>query len=102
MIQFYENLHDQQQQQGYLNVAIALNHAQQWLRNLTCRELEQEFAKPQFQNAIAQLQPTLSGEEFFEINDAIQDRRQKLQNLDPKDKPFANPYYWAAFIATGV
>lgn len=102
MMKFYETLREQQKQNQPFNSAIALNHAQKWLRNLTCCELEQEFAKPQFKNAIAQLQKTLSDEEFFEIEDAIEHRQQKLQKLDPNDKPLANPYYWAAFIATGV
>jgi len=102
MMKFYEILQQQQKQNQPFSSVIALNHAQQWLRNLTCRELEQEFATPQFKNAIAQLQQTLSKEEFFEIEDAIKSRRKKFQKLDPNDKPFANPYYWAAFIATGV
>jgi len=76
--------------------------AQQWLQNLTCEGFEQELAKPQYQQAIAQLQQKLSPADLFELEDAIEVQRQRLQNLDPNDQPFFNPYYWAAFIATGV
>lgn len=100
MIKFYENFHYSQKQAG--DVAVALNQAQKWLRNLTCKDFEQELAKPLYQEAIAQLKQNLSSVEFFELEDAIEVQRQKIQKLDPKYKPFANPYYWAAFIATGI
>ncbi len=101
MSKFYENLSQfPRLEEG--TVAIALNQAQKWLQNLTCKDFEQELAKPQYQEAIAQLQQNLSAVEFFELEDAIEVQRQKLQKLDPNHKPFANPYYWAAFIATGI
>ncbi|KAB8317485.1 CHAT domain-containing protein [Tolypothrix campylonemoides VB511288] len=101
LIKFYENL------KSYLklnegDVAVALQNAQYWLQNLTCEEVEQELAKPQYQQVFAQLQEKLSPADFFELEDAIEVQKEKLQRLDPNHKPFANPYYWAAFIATGV
>jgi CHAT domain-containing protein len=100
-IKFYENLrNDPELKEG--DVAVALQDAQQWLQNLTCEGFEQELAKPQYQQAIAQLQQKLSPADLFELEDAIEVQRQRLQNLDPNDQPFFNPYYWAAFIATGV
>jgi CHAT domain-containing protein len=101
MSKFYENLSQfPRLEEG--TVAIALNQAQKWLQNLTCKDFEQELAKPQYKQAIAQLQQNLSSVEFFELEDAIEVQQQKLQKLDPNYKPFDNPYYWAAFIATGI
>jgi CHAT domain-containing protein len=82
MIQFYENLHDQQQQQGYLNVAIALNKAQTWLRDATKEQLHQ-WAK-QLPNADHRMQ-----------------LRAFLIKQPPNSKPFESPYHWAAFCAIG-
>ena len=99
MIKFYENL-PQSLQAG--EVAISLKKAQKWLRNLTCQEFEKELTKPQYQKAIAQLQQKFSSADFFELEDAIQVERERLKKFDPNYKPFANPFYWAAFIAIGV
>ncbi len=96
---FYENLHQSPQlQEG--DMAIALKQAQSWLRDLTCQEFEQELSK--YQQAIVQLQQKLSPAEFFELEDAIELQREKLKKLAPNDKPFANPFYWAAFTPIGV
>ncbi|MGK7873371.1 MAG: CHAT domain-containing protein [Xenococcaceae cyanobacterium] len=85
-----------------VSVAIALQKAQQWLRDLNCQEFERELTKPQFQRAIAQLQQILSPADFFELEDAIEVERENLKKFNPNHKPFANPFYWAAFVATGV
>ena len=82
MIQFYENLHDQQQQQGYLNVAIALNQAQTWLRDATKEQLQQ-WAK-QLPNA-----------------DHRRQLKKHLIEQPSNSKPFESPYHWAAFCAIG-
>jgi CHAT domain-containing protein len=101
LIKFYENLKNYPElNEG--DVAFALQNAQNWLRNLTCKGVEQELAKAQYQQAIAQLQQKLSPANFFELEDAIETQQKKLQVLDPNYKPFAAPYYWAAFIATGL
>jgi CHAT domain-containing protein/tetratricopeptide (TPR) repeat protein len=97
MIEFYKNLI----QQGD-TVAIAIKKAQTWLRNLTCHEFEQELTKSEYQNAIARLQQQLSPANFFELEDAIEIQREKLKQFDSKFKLFANPFYWAAFIAIGI
>ncbi len=83
-------------------VAITLQKAQQWLRNLSCQEFERELTKPQYQKVLAQLQQKFSPVDFFELEDYIKVEREKLKKLDPNHKPFANPYYWAAFVAIGV
>ncbi len=99
MVKFYENL-PQSPQAG--EVAISLKQAQKWLRNLTYQEFEQELTKPQYEKALTQLQQKFSPADFFELEDAIEVEREKLQKFEPDDKPFANPFYWAAFVAIEV
>ncbi len=71
MIRFYELLRD-----GY-NVAIALNSAQKWLRNVTKSDLL-NWIKPAHKMKL----------------------RMSLQQIKD-DQPFASPYYWGAFCAVG-
>jgi len=88
MMKFYENL------QTINSVSIALNQAQQWLRNLTIEEFEivLEQYKPQIATTLAQMRPgqRLLFQEYLK-------RIRQGQSL-----PFANLYHWAAFTATGV
>lgn len=99
MVKFYENL-PQYPQAG--EVAISLKQAQTWLRDLTYREFEQELSKLKYQKALAQLQQKFSPADFFELEDAIEVEREKLKEFERDDKPFDNPFYWAAFVAIGV
>ena len=97
MIKFYENL----SQFLWLEegkVAIALNQAQKWLRNLTCEEFEAMLAQlqPQLDQILAQLRP---GKRFV-FEDAIEEARKEIRDRQPY--PFANPFYWAAFTAVGI
>ncbi len=87
IIRLYENL------RTCPTVAIALNQAQKWLRNLTNEDFEIVLAqfKPQIERILAQL-PTPRRR----IAEA-----SLRQTCDRKPHPFANPYYWAAFTATG-
>ncbi|MEB3177887.1 MAG: CHAT domain-containing protein [Nostocaceae cyanobacterium] len=93
MIKFYENLRQSENlEEG--DVAIALNQAQKWLRNLTLEDFDLflEQYKPQIEKILAKLRPgqrSLFKESLKQIR-----QRQPL--------PFANPYYWAAFTATGI
>lgn len=75
MIRFYQNL-----QKGF-TVALALNQAQLWLRDITGAKLWQWIQEKQLP-----LDPT-----------------QKLyfRRMPPNSKPFQNPFYWAAFSAIG-
>ncbi|WP_287359250.1 CHAT domain-containing protein [Moorena sp. SIO3B2] len=77
MIKFYQNLREQ------IPLAVALNQAQLWLRDSTKEELE-EWAShlPLSLNNQAQLDDT-----FYK--------------LGSMEKPFKNPYHWAAFVAIG-
>jgi CHAT domain-containing protein/ATP/maltotriose-dependent transcriptional regulator MalT len=77
MIQFYQNLY-----KG-LAVALALNQAQFWLKNLTKKDLEKYIKENQFS-----LKPT--------IRMAL---RRYLCKLEDDVRPFQSPFYWAAFCA---
>jgi CHAT domain-containing protein len=88
MMKFYENL------QTINSVSIALNQAQQWLRNLTTEEFEALLVKyqPQIEEIFAQIP-----EEKRPVARAILRRTCKR-----KPHPFAAPFYWAGFTATGL
>jgi len=98
-IKFYENLRNFPKLEAG-DVAIALNQAQKWLRDLTSEEFEAIFAKyqPQVDEILAQLPKG----DRFEFHDSLDLARKKIQAPDRQPKPFANPYYWAAFTATGL
>src|SRR6476469_467232 len=90
---FYENLgRFSRLQVG--DVAIALGDAQRWLRDLTGEELEVLLAD--FQPQISQMFDRLSQSSRLIAEASLQQIRNR------KPYPFANPYYWAAFTATGV
>jgi CHAT domain-containing protein/predicted enzyme related to lactoylglutathione lyase len=79
MIKFYQNL-----QRG-LTVAVALNQAQLWLRDITKRELEQLINANQLPLKPA-VRMNLRGR-FYRFRDDWQ--------------PFREPFHWAAFCAIG-
>jgi CHAT domain-containing protein len=79
MVKFYQNL------QGQTSVAIALNQAQIWLRNLTKKELQEWISE----NKIS-LDATL--------NISL---RRRLHNISDNEQPFKSPFHWAAFCAIG-
>jgi CHAT domain-containing protein len=91
MLKFYENFQSSQKQAG--DVALALNRAQQWLRNLTIEKLDPFLNehKPQLDRVLAQLRP---GQRLI-----FQESLRQIRQRQPL--PFSNPYYWAAFTATG-
>jgi CHAT domain-containing protein len=79
MIRFYQNL------QSIHSVALALNQAQLWLRDITKAELKAWITD----NSLP-LDPTLR-----------QKLNKKLHNLQDDQKPFQDPFHWAAFCAIG-
>jgi CHAT domain-containing protein len=99
MIKFYENINNFPKLEVG-EVAIALNQAQIWLRDLTSEEFEAVFAKYQLQ--IEEIVAQLPKGSRFEFQDSLDLARKKIQAPDRQPKPFANPYYWAAFTATGL
>ncbi|MDF0552163.1 CHAT domain-containing tetratricopeptide repeat protein [Kamptonema sp. UHCC 0994] len=90
---FYDNLsHLQRVQVG--DIAIALNSAQKWLRDLTSEEFETLLSN--FQSQIAQIFAQLPQGQRLIAEASLQQTRNR------KPCPFANPYHWAAFTATGI
>jgi CHAT domain-containing protein len=79
MIKFYQNL------RTVLSVAVALNQAQIWLRNISKKELQIWIAENQIQ-----MDATLS-----------MNLRRRLNNILDEDQPFQSPFHWAAFCAIG-
>ncbi|ARI83124.1 CHAT domain-containing protein [Microcystis aeruginosa] len=76
------------------SIAIVLNHTQTWLRTLNSKKLARIKDSQKFQQLL---------DRVFESK---RDRRKFQDLLEAAVKrepyPFANPYYWTAFIATGV
>jgi CHAT domain-containing protein/tetratricopeptide (TPR) repeat protein len=81
-IRFYDNLQNSEQ---YPHVAIALNQAQIWLRNLTKKELQEWILLKKIP-----LDATLTTS-----------LRRMLYKLSDDTQPFQSPFYWAAFCAIG-
>jgi CHAT domain-containing protein len=77
MIKFYQNL------KSGSTVALALNTAQIWLRDVTVAELQ-----------------TWASHLKLDKN-LTQQIEQSLDWFDSNEKPFQEPYYWAAFCAIG-
>ena len=78
MIKFYDNL-----SKG-LPVVVALNQAQLWLKNVTAEEL-------------------LKWADQFNYFSFIQKKAIKnyVRTYESAEKPFTNPFYWAAFTVIG-
>lgn len=77
MIKFYQNI------QSGDTVAVALNKAQRWLRDLTVEQLRQWI------------------NQSFKSADQRMWLRSKFTNMEATAKLFHEPYYWAAFCAIG-
>ena len=77
MIKFYENLGNQ------MSLAVALNQAQLWLRNITQEKLE-EYIDNLSLNFVRK----------YVI-------KAEFHNLNSSDKPFEEAFHWAAFCAIG-
>ncbi|MBE9033986.1 CHAT domain-containing protein [aff. Roholtiella sp. LEGE 12411] len=91
-IKFYENLQNYPElKQG--DIAVALNKALIWLRNLTSEQGEQLLQQIQpYIDVMFQGQNDILKELF------IEGAKTKLKS---NAQPFANPFYWAAFTAIG-
>ncbi|WP_353932196.1 CHAT domain-containing protein [Okeanomitos corallinicola TIOX110] len=79
MTRFYQNL------QNFQSVAVALNQAQPWLRDITRKELE-----------------TWIEENQLPMSPAVRmNLRRRLHKMSDDAQPFKSPFYWAAFCAIG-
>ncbi|NEO27972.1 MAG: CHAT domain-containing protein [Kamptonema sp. SIO4C4] len=83
MVQFYETL-----QQGKPPI-LALYETQQWLKTAT---------PPTLSHCLDTSLNTLTTPS---LRKRLENRRNKLATLEPTTPPYANPYYWAAFIIAG-
>ncbi|MFK0733931.1 MAG: CHAT domain-containing protein, partial [Gloeotrichia echinulata HAB0833] len=83
MIKFYQNIHIDSR------VALALNQAQIWLRDITKIELEQWIEK---NNLSLELTSGINITRSFE---------RSFHNLENNAKPFQSPFHWAAFCYIG-
>jgi CHAT domain-containing protein len=81
MLKFY------QEERHHANIAIALNHAQRWLRDTTVQGFREWLPT-------SQLRERYQGIIRDYLNGIEADRGDKA-------KPFESPFYWAAFSAVG-
>jgi CHAT domain-containing protein len=91
MIKFYEILFNVNLN---ISVAVALKEAQDWLQNLTIEKLDKflEQYQPQIDKYLSPLR--LGQRKIY------QESLKQIRQRQPH--PFANPYYWAGFTATGI
>ncbi len=93
MTKFYHDLKRISiQDQG--SIAIVLNNTQTWLRTLNSKKLARIKDSQKFQQLLDQVFENKRDRKKF------QDLLEAAVKREPY--PFANPYYWTAFIATGV
>ena len=88
MIKFYQILLDPTQQ---VSVAIALKTAQNWLRTLNREKFI--FESNQIIDKLDAKKPSMTA--------SYRKIAQQLLLQNTEECPFQNPYYWAAFIASG-
>lgn len=79
MIRFYQNI------RAGVSVAVGLNQAQQWLRNMTKIQLKEWITVHH-----SRLDFTLRMQ-----------LRRRFHNMPDNARPFHSPFYWAAFCAIG-
>ncbi len=94
MTKFYRNLH----RMPTLNegsIAITLNKTQTWLKNFSSQKLARIKNSEKFQQLLL---------EIFADNERDYKKFKELLEATVKrdSYPFAKPYYWTAFIATGI
>lgn len=86
MIEFYRL------RQSEKSTTIALKEATQWLKALTVHQLKEWYEAFLIKLPADELR----------IRDFIEVELYKLGKIKLDDQPYAHPYYWAAFIVTGI
>jgi CHAT domain-containing protein len=76
---------------------VALQAAQQWLRTVTYADLA-EWLQTLLTSDLEATDPSAYDSLRTEI-EAIQTRADTIESAEP---PYGNPYYWAAFVVTGL
>ncbi|MBW4495406.1 MAG: CHAT domain-containing protein [Oscillatoria princeps RMCB-10] len=99
MVKFYHNLKRLPEIQTG-DVAIALNKAQKWLRTLTHKKWARIQNHPQFQKLVEEAFANSPTGDFERKKFKKSLAASKHPNREPL--PFANPYYWSAFVAIGI
>lgn len=89
MIRFYENVLGSRKGMRVMGRAVALQEAQDWLRKLSREEAERRVA--------GLTGGVLRGSEV-EVPPIAEGKRPVLP---AGDRPFAHPFYWAAFVLVG-
>ena len=91
----------------------ALQQAQQKLRNLTGKQLKEEYLEQlesnlagQLEQAKIKLENAQNQEEREKYQKIAENIQKQIQEILPKHcqslHPFANPFYWAGFISQGL
>jgi CHAT domain-containing protein len=78
--------------QDGLEIAASLRQAQLWLREVTAGELADRFS--------AEGEAILSSPRM--PAEVVSEQYRRFATLPPDDRPFAHPYYWAAFTFSGA
>jgi CHAT domain-containing protein len=86
MMKFLQNLQEAFTRGQDVSVAVALNQAQKWLRDITWEDLQK------WQSSLQTLDTAKDRE--------VRVNRPQSENFK-SEKPFESPYYWAAFTAIG-
>lgn len=91
MVYFYEQL------QAGKSTAGSLREAQDWLRTVTNRDLAtwlQAHLTPELKIADSGVYDALATE--------MQEIQASTDRMEPSSLPYSDPYYWAAFVLTGI
>ncbi|WP_293330084.1 CHAT domain-containing tetratricopeptide repeat protein [Microcoleus sp. CAWBG58] len=97
MVKFYHNL-KQLPQIKTGDVAISLNKTQKWLKTLTHKKWARIQSSPQFQNLVEEAFKNSPKRDRNKFKDSL----SESLSLNRQPLPFANPYYWSAFVAIGI
>jgi CHAT domain-containing protein len=95
MVKFYKNLKRLPELKAG-DVYLALKKAQTWLRTLTSKKLARIQNNPKFQRWVEQAFENLPKRDRNKFHDLL------YAAVKREPCPFANPYYWSAFVATGL